>query len=181
MTILSAILILPLLLEIMLHPADAECCPGLQDVVYGGCNTWCCGCGACNIFCCNCANGCNAAWWYNNADGSIFGYEHFQQHKDYPGLHNYPGHHFTCNHWNKKKRSGLYSTINATLHAEKLFKRIDINQDFAITLDEATVHLQKQTQENLQLNEGFEIMDENRDGKISAGEFDESLLRLTYY
>ena len=50
-----------------------------------------------------------------------------------------------------------------------------MHTDFAITLDEATEYLQKQTQENPQLNEGFETMDENKDGKISAGEFDESL------
>ena len=147
------------ILAVISLQADAECCAG-DLFFFPNFDTTCCGCGACNIFCCNCDRGCNLEGIYNMGPDAS-------------------GRTKSCNHW-KKKREALSISRNATQHAYKLFKRIDNDEDYAITVKEAYAYITNQTRDKRSISDnyftdGFIMMDKNKDGMISPNEFDDSL------
>ena len=77
------------------------------------------------------------------------------------------------------KRSTTNNTKLLASHAEKIFQRVDIDGDNAITTEEAEVYFENhkylKRNTNIKISREIKEMDINDDGLITPEEFDESL------
>ena len=178
MAILDPVFVVWVFISFASTRVDAECC---INHGWNYCDSWCCGCGSCNIFCCNCAAGCNLKWWHNSIyihiTSSKIVYDPTAG-KDWTHWLELQGHSKSCTH--RRKRLITPNIIHEKSNSHKFFKIIDLDDSNTICLGEAHAYFKDESNIKSGINsshveEHMKMMDKNKDGVISLGEFDNDL------